>query len=183
MNKKHLEKISTEVVQTNPWWIYKKDIIKRPNGELGEYHYGETRGAAMVVPLLQDGRMVLIRQFRYLTNKYGIEFPCGGISEGEQPIAAAERELLEETGCKAENLISLAAFDSLNGCFKDVMHVFFAPYVAQVEEPKGDGTEDIEVLFRRMDEFEDMIRRGEVSDGQTLAAWALAREHVLGQVA
>lgn len=182
MQKKHPEKVSEEVVHDNGWWQYKKDSIKRPDGEAGEYYYGETRGAAMVVPMLQDGRLVIIRQFRYLTQKYGIEFPCGGIGDGERPVEAAERELLEETGTKADNLISLGSYDSLNGCFKDQMHVFFAPYVNKVEEqPKGDGTEDIEVMYRRPDEFEDMIRRGEVFDGQTLAAWALAREHVLAE--
>lgn len=177
----HLEHISTEVVLENPWWVHKKDIIKRPNGEIGEYHYGETPGAVMVVPMLQDGRLVLLRQWRYLTQKFGIEFPGGRIEAGQRPIESAERELLEETGMKAENLISLGSFDSLNGCFKDQMHIFFAPFVNQVQGASGDDMGDIEILFRRADEFEDMIRRGEVTDGQSLAAWALAREHVLAQ--
>lgn len=173
---KHL---STEIVHKNPWWSYKHDIFALVDDKKGDYYYGESNGAAMVVPVLSDGRLILVGQYRYLRDKWSIEFPCGGISPDEQPSVAAKRELLEETGGNADELINIGTFDPLNGLFKDWVHLFLATEVLIDAKPKNTETETTEVIYRRPDEFEDMIRRGEIWDGETLAAWAIARERVV----
>lgn len=173
------KQITTEIVQQNPWWSYKHDTFTLPTGAVGDYYYGESPGAAMVVPVLTDGRLVLVGQYRYLRDKWSIEFPCGGIVAGEQPSVAAKRELLEETGGEADELINIGTFDPLNGLFKDWVHLFLATEVEMRQAIQNTDNETTEIILRRPDEFEDMIRRGEIWDGETLAAWAIARERVV----
>jgi len=173
---KHFKKITSEIISQNPWWLYKHDTYELPNGAVGDYYYVEKTGGAMVIPVLDDGRLVLIRQFRYLFGKYSLEFPCGGVAVGESPNEAAVRELREQTGYEAEDLIKVGTFEGLNAICKNAVHVFVAHDLEKVSELKSDSTEFFEVLYRRPDEFGDLVRQGEVWDGLTLSAWALAKD-------
>ncbi|OGH93242.1 MAG: hypothetical protein A2563_01385 [Candidatus Magasanikbacteria bacterium RIFOXYD1_FULL_40_23] len=173
------KKVSSEVRHKNPWWEYKCDKIIRADGSEGEYCYVETPGNVIIVPILDDGRVVLVRQFRYLDDKNSVEFPGGGMVKGETPAEAAKRELLEESGYATDNLISIGSFEPSVGVIKDLSHVFIANELARVQEPKSDAFESTEVFVRRIDEFEDMIKRGEIWNGQLLAAWTLARNLVV----
>lgn len=174
------KKISSEIVHKNPFWTYYHDKYLLPDGKEGDYYYGENEGSgcAIVVPVLDDGRLLLTRQYRYLREKQSVEFPRGGMMSGESPSEAVEREFLEETGYKADEMIKLGAFDGINGVFKDTAHVFIARGLQKAREPAPDATESIEVFFRHLDEFEEMIKNGEIWDGQTLATWALARNMI-----
>lgn len=177
-----LKKNSEEIIHENPWWKYKRDIFSYVDseGKTGEYFYGETCGAAIVVPMLPDGRLVMVKQYRYLSDKYSIEFPGGGIKKGESPSLVAQRELMEETGYTSQEFINISNFEPHNGLFLDTTHVFLAKEVAQIETQglRGDETEFIEIMLRRPDEVEQLIRNNEIWDGQTLATWALARYYV-----
>lgn len=173
-------KISEEVLHKNPWYEYKHDTFEFPGGTQGDYYYLESPGAAMVVPLLPSGRIVLVRQFRYLQQKTGIEFPGGGIKSSQSPRQTAGVELKEETGYDADELISVGEFEPDNGFVKDRMHVFVAK-VSQ-EDPGAtnrDPSEEIEVLARFPDEIDDMIQSGDIWDGETLAVWAMVRHRFI----
>ena len=173
-----IEKISSEVVYKNSRWEYRRDNFKQ-NGKIRDYHYVQTNGSSMVVPILDDGRLLLVRQYRYLEEKFSIEFPCGGIEENEAPSDAANRELLEETGFQSTNLIKIGAFAPCNGLVKEMSHIFLANELTEVTKPQSDEDEVTEVLVRRVDEFENMIKQGEIWDGQVLATWAIARDLLL----
>ncbi len=175
-----LKKVSEEILHENPWWRYKHDVFAFPDGKTGDYYYGETYGMSIVVPVLPDGRMVLVKQYRYLSDKYSIEFPGGGIHKAEAPTDVAKRELVEETGYGAAEFINISNFEPHNGLFLDTTHVFIARGVKQVDTQglRGDETEFIEILLRRPDEIDQLIRNNEIWDGQTLATWALARYYV-----
>lgn len=179
MNK-HVKKISEEVLDKNPWWQYKKDVFEQPNGKQGEYYYGETPGAVMLVPVMPDGKIMLTRQFRYLTGRHSVEFPCGGIQSGEKPLEAAKRELQEETGASPDEIISIGSFEPSNGWIKDATHVYIA-HVGDIATQRLDETEDIEVMYRRPDEISAMIRQNDISCGQTLASWAMAQNYFSAQ--
>ena len=179
---KRFKKISEETVGTNKFWEYKHDVFELPDGAQRDYYYGESAGGAMVVPILDDGRLVLIMQQRYLRDKQSVEFPCGGLNQDESPQEGAARELLEETGFVSSNFIKSGAFDALNGMFKNTVHIFIADELVKETEQRLDDAEMMEVMYRRVDEFEDMIRRGEIWDGTTLAAWALSREQVIKKI-
>lgn len=176
---KKFKKNSEEILHQNPWYAYKHDVFEFPDGTTGNYYYLESPGAAMVVPILPDGRMVLVRQYRYLLDKFSVEFPAGGIKIGHNARQTAAIELKEETGYDAEELISVAEFEPNNGFMKDRMHVFLArlsentPGMASPE-----ATEDIELIIRHPDEIEAMIQAGDIWDGETLAAWTLVKHRL-----
>lgn len=177
MNR-HLKKISEEILHANPWWLYKHDQYEKPNGEMGDYYYGETPGFVMIVPVLEDGRLVLIRQFRYLHQKESLGFPGGGVEAGQTVLEAAKSELIQETGCEAHEFIKIGVFEPSSGLVRDTSHVFLAEVEKKFPQ-QLDDTEKIEVLFRRADEIDEMIRKNEIWDGQTLATWALIHHHFL----
>lgn len=172
---KKFQKLSEEVVATNPWWTYKHDKYKCDEKEY-DYFYGELTGNAIVVPVLDDGRIALIRQYRYLQDRSGIEFPMGGIMAGETPLQAAMRELREETGLESTNFSKVAEFEPTLGILKDRSSVFIANEISSQIENSLDAVEDIELVLRRPDEINEMIKRGEIWSGQTLATWTLVRD-------
>lgn len=175
---KHLKKISEEIIHENPWWKYKHDKYEMPNGKEGDYYYGETNGNAMIIPVLDDGRIILILQHRYLEEKQSIEFPCGGIKDDINILDGAKMELAEETGCIAREFSKVGEFQPANGLFKDKTHVYIAQ-IDQCGKQQLDDSEEIEVMYRRPDEIDHMIRKNEIWDGQTLATWALAHHYFL----
>ena len=173
---KHLKKLSEEVLHENPWWTYKHDTYELPNGEEGNYYYGETPGMVMIVPILSDGRLVLTLQHRYLRDKQSIELPGGGIKKGQEVLDGAKVELFEETGCVAKEFIKIGSFETANGLLKETTHVFLA-HITEQHEQHLDDIEEIELLYRRPDEVDKMIRSNEIWDGQTMAAWTLSHYH------
>jgi len=172
---KKFQKISEEILAKNPWWTYKHDKYKCDEKEY-DYFYGELTGNAIVVPILDDGRIALIRQYRYLQDRSGIEFPMGGIMAGETPLQAAVRELREETGLESTNFSKVAEFEPTLGILKDRSSVFIANEISSQIENSLDAVEDIELILRRPDEINEMIKRGEIWSGQTLATWTLVRD-------
>ena len=174
MNKKY-QKISEEIVHQNPWWIYKHDIYKCQDKNQ-DYFYGESNGGVAVVPVLDDGRIIMVRQYRYLRDRYSIEFVGGGMRAGETPMQSAARELKEETGFESTNFSKLYEFEPCRGILKDTIHVFLANEISHQETPDHFEMEDIEIIYRRQSEINQMIRNGEIWDGETLATWTLVRD-------
>lgn len=176
MELRRLKKLSEEVLHQNPWTAYKHDRYEKPNGDTGDYYYLETPGAVIIVPVMPDGRVALTLQYRYLNDKQSIALPAGGIAPGAETLEAARLELLEETGCIGDNWVYLGMFEPSAGCIKDPTHVFMCDVVEQREQHLDD-TEQIDVVYRRPEEIDDMIRRNDIWSGQTIASWAMARHH------
>lgn len=88
--------ISKSVRFNNPWWRYCLDQVELPSGKTGEYHYVVTNGSSMVIPVADDGTLLLVRQYRYTGNRDSIEFPCGGLKDGAGFEETARAELAEE---------------------------------------------------------------------------------------
>jgi len=176
---KHLEKKSEEVLHQNPWSTYKHDRYIKPNGVEGDYFYMEILGgSAMVVAIMPNGSIVLTLQHRYLIDKQSIEFPAGRRKIGQTSLEVAKLELLEEAGCIADEIIKIGVFESSPSSIKDEIHVYLA-YVSEQREQILDDTEEIELLYRRPDEVDEMIKNNEIFNGPTMAAWSLVRHHLM----
>jgi len=175
---KRLNKISEELIHKNPWYSYKHDKYEKPNGEEGDYYYTETNGFVLIVPVLDDGRIALIMQYRYLSEKQSMEFPGGGIDGDESPIEAARKELKQETGFLAKEMIKMGVFESANGMSKNSVHVFLAKVSVQKNQ-ELDDTEEIEILYRNPEDIERMIKNNEIFCGSTMAVWSLVRNYFL----
>ncbi len=158
----------------NPWWTYRHDEFEMPSGKKGEYHYVHTNGASMIIPVRDDGMVILVNQYRYLCNRESIEFPCGSVKEGSTYDDTAVAELIEETGFKANSLECIAEFNPYNGVTDEMCKVYIARSLTPAHAKKDD-TEEFEYVYLTPKELDDNIVSGKIWDGMTLAAWALAR--------
>ena len=174
---KHWEKLSSTVIHKNPWWTYTKDDFQIPGGMKGEYHAVTTNGSSLIVPIRNDGNIILVKQYRYLCDKESIEFPCGGVKEGKSYEAMAHLELEEETGYKSENLTYAAEFNPFNGVTNEICKIFIARDLLR-STPKPDVTEEFEILFKSKVEIQELISANTIWDGMTIAAWGLVN-HIL----
>jgi ADP-ribose pyrophosphatase len=165
------------VVSTNPWWEYRRDLFELPDGQRGEYHYVHTEGASMVLPLLDEGRVVMVRQFRYLCDRESLEFPCGGVKPGSNYLTTARQELAEEAGFDARELECVGEFNPYNGIADEICRVYVARYLTPAAS-HPDRTEEFERVIVTPEELEQWIASGEVWDGMTLAAWAIAHRKI-----
>jgi ADP-ribose pyrophosphatase len=140
-------------------------------GQRGRHTYQIIRhpGGAGVLPVHDDGTISLIRQLRPAVDAVLLEIPAGRLSPAELPSECACRELLEETGIAAENLISLGTIYSSPGVFDEVIHLFAATGISQgPAQPEAD--EEIEVLRLPLAEALQMASDGRIGDAKTLAA-------------
>jgi ADP-ribose pyrophosphatase len=174
MSLKEWEKLSEETLHRNPWWTYKRDVVALPSGAEGEYHYVQTPGSVMLVPIAEDGRFILVRQYRYLNRRVSIEFPAGGIKSGQSAEEAARAELREEAGFASGALRKIGRFNPFNGVTDELCHVYVACDLVAVES-EPDATEEFELLSLDADGIREAIAGGDLWDGMTLAAWSIYR--------
>ncbi|MEX2116427.1 MAG: NUDIX hydrolase [Bacteroidota bacterium] len=170
--------LTSKILHKNPWWTYKLDTFEVPNGYKGEYHYVHTEGASMVVPVLDDGKVVLVNQYRYLRDMPSLEFPCGGVKKGHTYEETADLELAEEAGFKARHKELIGEFNPYNGITDEVCRVYVARELKRIEK-KPDVTEEFEEMHLTPREVDLKIEKGEIWDGMTLAAWAIARRRLV----
>jgi ADP-ribose pyrophosphatase len=126
-------------------------------------------GGAGVLPVHDDGRVSLIRQFRPAIGRYLIEIPAGRLAPGEEPLLCAERELLEETGLRAAEFIPLGHIYSSPGVFDEVVHLYAARDLIE-GAPQPEEDEEMELFRVDFREAHAMVADGRISDAKTMAA-------------
>jgi ADP-ribose pyrophosphatase len=145
------------------------DDVEEPGGIRGRREVVRQRGSVAALPVHDDGRVTLVRQFRYAVGARVWELPAGRRDAGETPAAGARRELEEEVGLRPRVLEPLATFWTTPGFCDEVMHLFRATDLVPVPaRPEAD--ESIEAAAFTLAEVEDMIGRGEIREGKTLVA-------------
>jgi ADP-ribose pyrophosphatase len=174
MPLKPWKRVSESVVFKNPWWTYKKDAFELPSGKPGEYHYVHTNGSSMVVPILEDGMVLLVNQYRYLLHRESLEFPCGSVKDGSTHDETAQHELVEETGYSAKILSTAGEFNPYNGVTSEMCRVYVASHLHYVGGTP-DETEEFEIVRMAPAEIDARISSGLIWDGMTIAAWTIAK--------
>jgi ADP-ribose pyrophosphatase len=159
----------------NPWWTYRRDDVLLPNGREGEYHYVHVNGSSMIIPVRDDGKILLVGQYRYLCDRESIEFPCGSVKDGSTYESTARCELAEETGFASEDIRLIGEFNPYNGVTDEICRVYLARNLKPVEADH-DETEEFELHALGPAEIEAKVLSGQIWDGMTLAAWAFARK-------
>jgi len=172
---KRLKQLSSDLVIENRYWQYRHDRYTQPDGDEGEYFYVHTPGSVMVIPVTEEGKLVLVRQFRYLNQREGLEFVGGGVRGGLSPEDAGASELKEEAGLVATTMEFVGEFNPMNGVTDELCKVFIAKGLVHVDA-SPDASEEFELVELGRDEFCDLIRHGEIWDGMTLAAFSLYSE-------
>ncbi len=158
------------------------DEIEYASGNRAVREVADHPGGAVAVPLLDDGTIILVRQFRYPMKQFLVELPAGKLSPGEDPMVCAARELEEETGYTASKLTKLTAIFTTPGFCNELLHIYLAQDLKQ--SPRGQRLEEgeLSLTVERLP-FEKaiaMIESGEIVDSKTICGILLA-ERILGK--
>lgn len=145
----------------------RRDDVRLPDGASATREYVVHPGAVMIVPLLDDGRLVLERQFRYPVARVLLEFPAGKIDAGEATLACAQRELLEETGYRAREWACAGVLHNAPAYSTEGIEIWFARGLSAGDRRLDDG-EFIELCLLTEGELERRAAAGELSDMKTL---------------
>ncbi|HEX6626483.1 MAG TPA: NUDIX hydrolase [Gemmatimonadaceae bacterium] len=154
------------------------DVVRYPDGSVGELEMIRHPGASAIVPFLSDPssddpQILLIRQYRYAAGGYLYEVPAGRLDPGEDPKACAARELKEETGCAAERIDYLTTIYTTPGFTDEKIHLFMATGLA-AGETKHEADEFLELQPMLLSKALEMIQAGEIQDGKTIVALLFA---------
>ena len=164
------KQLSTRTVWENDWMAVREDEVINPGG--GRNLYGNIHfknRAVAIVPLDDDGNTWLVGQQRYTLGEWSWELPMGGAPLDEEPLAAAMRELREETGLSAADWQELMRLHTSNSITDEVGIVFVARQLT-AGEPEFEETEDLEIRKLPLAEAVAMARRGEITDAISVAA-------------
>ncbi len=154
--------------------------VKRRDGGVLRREIVEPADAVLVVPVLENGSIVWIRNRRFAVGQTLWEMCAGTLEPGEPPEACAGREVVEETGYRAGKLQKLTEFFTCPGFCTELMHVFLGTRLEHVGQHL-DETEQIEVEVRTLDESLRMIRTGEVRDGKSIAGLLYYHSFIAGR--
>jgi ADP-ribose pyrophosphatase len=151
--------------------VYKSNR-KLPNDKIGYFEEVEHPGAALIVPFLK-GKIVLIKQYRAVIDKYIWELPAGKLDPGETPYSCAKREITEETGYKVKNLKKIGVIYTTPGFCDEVIHIYRADCVDK-KDRNLDSDEIIDVELLSKAEIKKLFKTGKIDDAKTIAALAFA---------
>ena len=143
-----------------------KDEILLPNGHTGIREIIRHPGAVCVLPLTDNGDVIFVNQFRYALNKVTLEVPAGKLEKGEDPKEAALRELSEETGLTAKNIVHIGDLYTTPALIDEVIHMYIATDLTQGEQHL-DYDEFVNTLKIPLSKAVDMVMDGEIKDSKT----------------
>jgi len=185
--KRHIHKKwetlqSRNVFVAAPWIRVAKQQVRLPDGRVvDDYHQIDLGDYAIVYAQTDDGRVIVERQYKHGIGKVTLVLPAGKIEPGECPLIAAQRELLEETGYRAEHWNALGKF-GINGNYGcGNANIFTARGARPVAEANSGDLEEIEVVLMDPDELLKLIRDGGIDLLGTAAVVALATHATIGQ--
>lgn len=173
-----IQQISTKLAWQSQWYQVREDAVRLPDGSEGVYNVLEMRDSVFVVPVLDDGRIVLIRNYRYPLQEWVWEIPAGGIKAGQSPDEAARDELLEEAGGVAQKLQFLLKANTINGIGNHHAYFYLATGVT-LQAPEQEAMEFISVHPLSIDEVYKLATNGSMNDAVSITALLLAHPHIV----
>ncbi len=167
-----IKKISSKIIYENPWVRLREDTVEFPNGKQGIYAYTDRVDAGpMIIPVTAEGKLIVLKEWRYPIQDWTYCFPFGGVEVGEDALMAAKRELAEETGYTAEKWESLGEIKIDPGGNSQITPVFLATGLIS-GKTHLDGAEVHEVMEFTVEEIMSKIATGEMNGGWLLAGLA-----------
>ncbi len=171
--------INSESVFNGKTFNINRDKVKLPCGMEQTRETLLHPGAVVILPKLEDSRLVLIKQYRHSVKQEIIEFPAGTLESNEDIANCALRELREETGYGAKQIVPLGTYYPAPGFCNEIQHFFFADGLYE-DKLEGDEDEIIEVVYYTAEEFESLIENNTIVDSKTIAIYFKAK--MLGHV-
>lgn len=171
------KKISSEIIYEGAIMNVRRDKVTAPKGQAYR-EIVEHNGAVAAVALTDEGNIVMVKQYRYACGRPILEIPAGKIDKGEtDPVNAMRRELREETGYTAGQILHLGDVNPSCAYSEEVIHLYLMRDLTPGEQDLDDD-EALEVLEMPFDEVYDMAVRGELVDSKTLAALLMAKHRL-----
>ena len=162
------KKLSSELIYDGKVIKVSKDQVLCPNGNESMREIVHHRGGVGILFKLGD-KFVFEKQYRYAFNEEIIEIPAGKLEEGEIPLPAAERELLEETGYRPLEMVFLGDMYPTVGYSNEVIHLFYCEKAIK-EERHLDNDECIDLFMLSMEEIDELIASNKIKDSKSIAA-------------
>src|ERR687893_2560933 len=135
--------LDSTALYTNPWITVREDRVIQPDGQEGSFSVVEMKPGVSVLPVADDGTVYLVRVYRYTLDRHSLEALAGGIEDDEDPLEAARRELREEAGIDAAELVDLGMVDQLTEVVISPDRLFLARGLS-FTKPDREQTEEIE---------------------------------------
>ncbi len=172
------ELIQSDTVYHGRAFKVRKDLVEMPDGRQGTLDIVQHSNAVTIIPLDGEGRIWLVRQYRHAGGEVLVELPAGTLDEQELPEVCAHREIREEIGMSATDLVNIGEFFLAPGYSTEYMYIYLATGLKPAPLEMDDD-EFLEVEQMPVKQLYEMAERGEIQDGKTLAALLLARPLLL----
>ena len=154
--------LSSEYLIKRPWLTARRDKVQLPDGRiLDEYYVLEYPTWVNVIAITKEGDMVLVRQYRHALGRTNFELVAGVLEKGEDPLVAAQRELLEETGYSGGEWKELMQLSANSSTMTNLTHCFLAEGVEKTALQNLDASEDLEVYVFSQEEVKQKLQQGD----------------------
>ncbi len=164
------KRLDRELVYHGAIVDFYKDTVQVPNGNVVEWDFIGHKGAAAVVPVREDGKLLMVRQYRNALDRYTLEIPAGGLNGPDEPTRdAAARELEEETGYRSDELERLITIRTTVAFCNEKIDIYTAKNLIKTKQHL-DEDEFIHVEAFSIEELTKMIMEGKIEDSKTVAA-------------
>ena len=168
-------KLSSNIIFQGQLLDVRKDEVELPNGKTSTREWINHPGAVCCIPILPDGKIALIRQYRYPVQSEMIEFPAGKLEKGEKPEVCAVRELEEEIGYRTNKLTFLTHIHPAIGFANEKMWIYLAEELEKTES-KLDDDEFLELIPTVLDDAVEMVWSQQITDVKTIVGLLWAKQ-------
>ncbi len=165
--------VSSEAVFDGKLMHVRRDRVRLPDGSVATREYTVHPGAVMMIPVRDDGRLIVVRQYRYPLKRVFIEFPAGKLDEGEDALTTAKRELLEETGHTAQRWTHMGVIHPVISYSTEGIEMYLAEDLTHEAAANLDDGEFLEVRDMSVEEMLEHLDRGEITDAKTVTGLLL----------
>lgn len=162
--------ISEKVIHKANFMTYINVDVELPNGKIGNRDIVRHPGASAIIPFIDDDKIILVNQFRKALDRNLLEIPAGKLDKGEDPKLCAIRELVEETGYKAEEVTYLGTIATAPGFCDELIYLYKGTGLSKGEKSLDDD-EFTEVKVFTLEEIKEMIKSGEIIDTKTISSF------------
>jgi ADP-ribose pyrophosphatase len=170
--------LKSEIVFSGKVFNTKVDQIEYTSGNRSVREVAEHPGGAVVVPVTDDGKIIMVTQHRFPVNKVLLELPAGKLGKNENPLHCAIRELEEETGYKSDNVKEIGSIYTTPGYSTEKLWIYLAKDLKPGNHNREEGEFGMQVFKFTLKEVEDKIYSGEIVDGKTICGIYLSKKYI-----